>query len=326
MMRAFQVAQWGVDQLRSVELPRPEPGPTEVLVRVKAVGLNPIDIVALEGRGHGSLTTPFIPCWDVAGIIETLGYGVTRFKTGDEVYGFPRFPAAAHGCAEYITSPARHLSLKPKNLAFGEAAGVPLAGLTAWQMLNDAANVKRGDKVLITGAAGGCGHLAVQIAKSMGAHVTAVASKTKLPFVRSLGADRVIDYTNTLVENEVRDMDVVIEFVGGEFSYRMLKTLHSDGMLVTAHARHHGARLGEEASRLGVRASWFLCEPDHCGLDKLKHLFEAGTLQISLSDKYPFDKARVAFDQQAQQHSTGYKLQTKRNDEKHATGKIVIEL
>jgi len=101
VMRAFQVDKWGLDQLKMVEVPRPEPGPTEVLVRVKAVGLNPVDVITLEGRGHGSLTVPFIPAWDVAGVIEDLGYGVTRFKVGEEVYGVSRFPAAANACAEY---------------------------------------------------------------------------------------------------------------------------------------------------------------------------------------------------------------------------------
>ncbi len=144
----------GIGPIENGRDSRPVPIGTEVLVRVKAVGLNPVDVISLEGRGHGALTTPFIPAWDVAGVIEELGYGVTKFKKGDEVYGLPRFPGAASACAEFITCPSRQLALKPRNFNFAEAAALPIAALTALQMLEDAAHVKKGDKVLVTGAAG----------------------------------------------------------------------------------------------------------------------------------------------------------------------------
>src|SRR5689334_3355807 len=186
MMRAIQQNEWGgLDRLKLVEVSRPSPLPTEVLVKVKAAGINPVDVYTAQGKAYmRALSLPYIPGWDVAGIVEQVGYGTTRFKVGDEVFGMPWFPRAANAYAEYLVAPARHLALKPKQLSYEQAAALPLAGLTAWEMLVDIAKVERGDRVLINGAGGGVGHLAVQIAKARGAHVVAVASGAKHGFLR----------------------------------------------------------------------------------------------------------------------------------------------
>jgi len=231
-MRAMQQAEWGLEMLKLVDVPRPEPLPTEVLVRVKAVGVNLVDHHTVFGRGYmNALSLPHIPDWDIAGVVEQIGYGATRFKIGDEVFGLPRFPRAAGGFAEYITAPARQLALKPTAISFEQAAGVALSGLTAWQMLVDAGKVGPGTKVLINGAAGAVGHFAVQVAKSLGAFVIAVARKETHEFLKGLGADRLIDYTTSVVADEVKDADVVIELVDGDTCIQMLKTLRKGGSL-----------------------------------------------------------------------------------------------
>ncbi|WP_336598125.1 NADP-dependent oxidoreductase [Paraburkholderia bengalensis] len=216
-MLAILQNEWGsLDNVKLTQVPRPEPLPTEVLVRVKAVGVNPIDYHTAFGRGYmNALTLPHIPGWDISGVVEEVGFGTNRFKVGDQVFGFPRFPRAAGGYAEYIAVPSRQLALKPANISFEQAAALPVSGLTALQMLADVAQVGPGAKVLVNGAAGGVGHLAVQIAKSLGAYVIAVARKEKHEFVKRLGADQVIDYTTSVVTDEVRDADVVIELAGG---------------------------------------------------------------------------------------------------------------
>jgi NADPH:quinone reductase-like Zn-dependent oxidoreductase len=305
-MHAVRQTEWGgLDKLKLADVPRPKPLPTEVLVRVKAVGINPIDLYTTLGRAYmNAVTLPHIPGWDIAGVVEQVGYGTTRFKVGDEVYGMPWFPRAANAYAEYVVAPARHLALKPRTISFEEAAAVPLAGLTAWQMLADVAKVGPGTEVLINGAAGGVGHFAVQIAKSLGAHVTVVARKEKHQFVQRLGADRMIDYTASTVADEIGDADVVIELVGGDTCIQMLRTLRREGLLVSAQAGWV-PQLKEEASKLGVRSSWYLVEPDYAGLEQLTALIERGAMKIEVSSTYPLERAVEALEQISQRRTLG---------------------
>ncbi|WP_246755472.1 NADP-dependent oxidoreductase [Bradyrhizobium neotropicale] len=306
LMRAIQQNEWGgLDRLKLVEVSRPSPLPTEVLVRVKAAGINPVDVYTAQGKAYmRALSLPYIPGWDVAGIVEQVGYGTTRFKVGDEVFGMPWFPRAANAYAEYLVAPARHLALKPKRLSFEQAAALPLAGLTAWEMLVDVAMVGRGDKVLINGAAGGVGHIAVQIAKTRGAHVVAVASGAKHGFLRELGADATIDYATGAVTDQVEDVDVVIELVGGEVCLQMLKTLRRGGLLVSAQAAW-APQLKNEAEKLGVRTSWYLVEPNHVGLEALARMAEQGSLKVEVTASYPLENAVEALERVAERRSTG---------------------
>jgi NADPH:quinone reductase-like Zn-dependent oxidoreductase len=246
-----------------------------------------VDVYTIEGKAYMSaLSLPYIPGWDVSGVVEAVGYGVTRFQPGDEIFGMPWFPRAGGGYAEFVTAPARHFARKPKSLDFINAAALPLAGLTAWQMLVDVAKVDAGCRVLINGAAGGVGHLAVQVAKARGAYVIAVAREEKHPFLLSLGANQVIDYTRVSVPDVVSDADVVIELVGGEVCLKMLAALRKDGLLISAQSAW-APKLQSEASRLAVRASWYLVEPDHVGLEALVDLVERGQLKVRVSEVLP---------------------------------------
>jgi NADPH:quinone reductase-like Zn-dependent oxidoreductase len=265
-MAAMQLREWG-GPLELARIPRRQPLPTEVLVRVHAAGVNPVDLFTCEGRAYNrALALPHVPGWDVSGVVEAVGYGVTRFRKGDAVFGMPWFPREAGAYAQYVTAPARHFAHKPPQVTHAEAAALPLAGLTAWQMLVEVADVQPGMRVLVSGAAGGVGHLAVQVAKALGASVTATGRPEKHGFLRQLGADRLVDYTAAPVADQVSGMDVVIELVGGETCMAMLRTLRPGGLLVSAQAAW-APGLQEAATAMGVRASGFLVEPSGSGLD-----------------------------------------------------------
>lgn len=293
MMRAVQQSTWGsLDTMRLVDVPRPVALPTEVLVRVKAAGVNPIDYHTAMGRGYmDALSFPNIPGWDVAGVVEEVGFGTNWFQVGDEIFGFPNFPRAAGSYAEFIAVPARQMVLKPANISFEEAAAGALAGLTAWQMLVDVARIEPGSKVLINGAAGGVGHLAVQIAKSKGAHVIAVARKEKHEFVGGLGADMLVDYRTMAVTDLVNDADVVIELAGGDATIPMLRSLRRNGLLISARKLPDILEIKAAATKLGVRAVSFVAEPDRVSLEHVAELARAGRLKIEVSSVMPFERA-----------------------------------
>src|SRR4051795_6640962 len=202
-------AHGGSDVLELQEIARPEPAPTEVLVRVAAAGLNPVDWKVREEPWLPDLMgePPLILGWDVAGTVEAVGYGVTRFAPGDRVFGMPWFPRLAQAYAEYVTAPSRHFARTPDALDDEHAGGLPLAGLTAWQALVDTAGVGDGDRVLIHAAAGGVGHLAVQIAKARGAPLIGPARAEKHDSLRELGVDEPIDYTAGAFEKAVGEVD-----------------------------------------------------------------------------------------------------------------------
>lgn len=291
-MRAIQQTAWGgVEELRLVDVADPEPLPTEVLVRVVAAGVNPVDLFTREGKAYQrALDLPFVPGWDVAGVVERIGYGVTRFAPGDHVYGMPWFPRQAGGYAEFVTAPARHLAHKPASIGFDAAAALPLAGLTAWHMLTEVAGVQPGQRVLVNGAAGGVGHLAVQLAKHLGATVIGAARPSKHDFVRSLGADVTIGHTTPGNVGDIEPVDVVIELVGGEICLALLDALVPGGILVSAQGAW-APGLREAARSKGVRASWYLVEPDHHGLETLARLVDDGALQVHVGGVAPLAEA-----------------------------------
>jgi NADPH:quinone reductase-like Zn-dependent oxidoreductase len=292
-MRAIRQDSFGgPDVLELVEVDRPEPGPTEVLVAVRAAGVNPVDWKSRAAPGLFE-TPPFTVGWDVSGVVEAVAAGVNRFAPGDEVFGMPWFPREAAAYAELVTAPSRHLARKPDRLGHVESAGLPLAGLTAWQILVETAAVGPGQRVLVTAAAGGVGHLAVQIAKARGATVIGTARRAKHDFLRALGADEVIDYTTTDVADATGDLDLVVDLVGAESSVRAVPALRPGGLLVPV-TRGGDPAIRAAAADHGVRVARFLVEPDHAGLEELAALVAAGRLRVEIDTVLPLAQARKA--------------------------------
>jgi NADPH:quinone reductase-like Zn-dependent oxidoreductase len=289
-MRAIrQQTLGGPEVLELAEVPRPAPGPTEVLVRVRAAGVNPVDWKT-RARGAFLGDPPFTVGWDVAGVVEETGRGVTRFQPGDRVFGMPRFPHEAAAYAEYVTSPSRQLALIPDGLGDIEAGALPLAGLTAWQSLVETADVQPDQRVLILGAAGGVGHVAVQIAKARRAYVIGTARAAKHSFLAELGADEAIDYTSDAVEERVRDVDVVLDLVGGESSHGALPTLRNSGIIVVVPSSAGLESLLELAGGR-VRVTGILVEPDRMGLEAIAELAASGALRAHVERTFPLEDA-----------------------------------
>jgi NADPH:quinone reductase-like Zn-dependent oxidoreductase len=272
----------GPEVLELVEVPRPAPVPTEVLVRVRAAGVNPVDWKT-RARGGFLGDPPFTVGWDVAGVVEEVGFGVTRFAPGDRVFGMPRFPREAAAYAEYATSPSRQLARTPEELSDVEAAALPLAGLTAWQALVETAAVAAGHRVLVLGAAGGVGHLAVQIAKARGAYVIGTASAAKHDFLSSLGVDEAVDYTSEKVGERVGNVDVVFDVVGDD-AEDALSTVRDGGIVVTLSGSAAGPLRELGGDR--VRVESILVEPDRTGMEAIAGLAEAGTLRPHVSKTF----------------------------------------
>jgi NADPH:quinone reductase-like Zn-dependent oxidoreductase len=292
-MRAIRQESFGGPEvLRMVEVDRPDPGPTEVLVRVHAAGVNPVDWKSRAAPGLFD-APPFTVGWDVSGVVETVAVGVNRFVPGEEVFGMPWFPREAGAYAEYVAAPSRHFARKPSRLSHVEAAGLPLAGLTAWQILVETADIQPGQRVLVTAAAGGVGHLAVQVAKARGAYVIGTARQVKHNFLQELGADEVIDYTTADVATAIGDLDLVVDLLGGETSLRAVPTLQPGGLLVPVTGGGDPAILTAATER-GVRVARFLVEPDHTGLEGLVALVDAGHLRVEIDTVLPLAEAAKA--------------------------------
>jgi NADPH:quinone reductase-like Zn-dependent oxidoreductase len=293
-MRAVQQDIFGdADVLKLVERPDSVALPTEIVVRVKAAAINPVEAFIRSGAFPVLGQPPFILGWDVSGVVEDLEPGVNRFKIGDEVYGMPLFPRAASAYAEKVAGPSRHFAAKPKSLDHVHAAALPLVGLTAWQSLVDVAQVKAGQRVLIHAGAGGVGHIAVQIAKAKGAYVISTASAAKLDFVRSLGADEVIDYRKVDFAEKISGVDVVLETVGGETADRSQRTLKPGGLFVTIVDRMNEA-LAERTRKAGLRFAGVAVEPDYHGLEELTRLVDQGKLRVHVEKTFPLAEAAAA--------------------------------
>jgi NADPH:quinone reductase-like Zn-dependent oxidoreductase len=290
-MRAVIQQKFGGPEVLVVgNVERPKPLPTEVLVRVKAIGVNPVESIIRAGAFPLIGQPPFILGWDISGVVEEVVPGTSRFKPGDEVFGMPFFPRAASAYAEYIAAPSRQLAKKPATLTHAQAAALPLAGLTAWQSLIDIAQVKPGQRVLIHGAGGGVGHLAVQIAKAHGAYVIGTASAGKHEFVRSLGADEMIDYRAVDFTEAVRDVDIVLEMIGGDYAERSLRVLRPGGLLVTAVERMNSA-LAAKVEAAGRRFAGVAVEPDYVALERMAEMVERGVLRPHVERTFPLEEA-----------------------------------
>jgi NADPH:quinone reductase-like Zn-dependent oxidoreductase len=275
-MRAVQVTHFGGPEvLRLTQMERPEPISTEVLVRVIAAGVNPVDCKTRRGEGVARWVgpPPFVPGWDVCGVVESTGYGVTRFKVGDTVYGMPRFPRQAGAYAEYVTAPSHQFAAMPTNISPIEAAALPLAALTAWQSLVGVAGLVAGQTVLVHGAVGGVGHLAVQIARAQGASVIAVGRNDR----EGLSA---------------RNVDVVLDLAGSE-TEALVETLR-DGGLLLAVADGASDIVIAACARRGIRVEQPLVEPDGRDLEEISKLVESGKLKVNVEEVMPLAKATQA--------------------------------
>lgn len=293
MLTVVQNSFGGPEVLEAVERPVPKPSFTEVLVRVHAASVNPVETSIRSGAIPLLGEPPFTLGWDVSGVVAAVGPGASRFEVGDEVYGMPNFPRAANGYSAYVTSPSRMLARKPAALDHVEATALPLVGLTAWQGLVEYAEIGPGDRVLIHAAGGGVGHVAVQIAKARGAFVIGTASAAKADFVRSLGADEVIDYRATDFTTAVRDVDVVLDVVGRGYGERSLEVLRRGGTLVTA-IDHSDQELAAAARARGLRCVGVAVEPDRAGLEALTALVDEGRLRPHVSATFPLRDAAKA--------------------------------
>jgi NADPH:quinone reductase-like Zn-dependent oxidoreductase len=282
----------GPDVLKLVALPIPAPGVSEIQIRVHAAGVNPIDGM---NRQTGAFVgkPPFVLGWDVCGEVAAVGPGVTLYKPGDVVFGLLPFPQGHGAYAEYVVGPTRVFARKPDRLDHVQAAAIPMVGLTAWQALVDTAGVSNGTRVLVIGAAGGIGHLAVQIAKARGAHVTALASADNLEFVRSLGADEALDYDATDLTEAVRDQDVVLDVVGGDYPGMALTVLKRGGIIVSTQPSTLPP-IADAAADRGIRLAGVIVEADGRGMSELADLAAAGKLVPTIAATFPLEEASAA--------------------------------
>jgi NADPH:quinone reductase-like Zn-dependent oxidoreductase len=308
-MRAVrQEVLGGPEVLTEVDVERTTPGLSQVLVRVHGAGLNPAD---WQHRAAGGLLgpPPFTLGWDVSGVVEETGFGVTIFKPGDEVFGMLPYPHGVGSHAEYVVAPARAFAAKPAAIDHVQAGAIPLAGLTSWQALVDTAHLAAGQRVLIHAAAGGVGHLAVQIAKARGAHVIGTASAANHGLVRRLGADEVIDYRSEDFESVVSGADVVLDPVGGDYPTRSLRTLRPGGTLVSLQPLPSAVL--SAAAALDIRVAAMLVEADHAGMAALADLVTAGKLWPVVAGTFPMSQAAKA-------HEIG--------ETGHVAGKLVLAM
>lgn len=294
----------GPEVLRLVESARPTPGPAEVLVRVRASGVNPTDWKHRAG-GRFLGEPPFTVGWDVAGVVEEVGVGVAVLAPGDEVLGMLPYPGRGGGYSEFVVAAPRTFVRRPEGLDVVHAAALPLVGLTAWQALVDVAGVQPGQRVLVHAAAGGLGHMAIQIAKARGAFVVGTASGTKHEFVRSLGADEVIDYRATDFAAHLSDIDVVLDTIGDDYGPRSIATMRSGGTYVCVTPANVDPNLAGVAQTAGVRTAVMLVERDHAALTEVVRLYTEGRLRVEVAQTFPIERVADAHILGEQGHNTG---------------------
>lgn len=313
-MKAIQLHEFGGPEvLRYEDVSKPTPKPGEVLVRVHAVGVNPPDWYLREGykalppQFRPPVPLPVIPGSDISGVVEAIGDGTNEFSVGDAVFGMVRFPSYGESLAyaDYVAAPASDMARKPAGIDHAHAAGAPMSGLTAWQFLIELGHEEPnplqpdlhrplpldGKTVLVNGAAGGVGHLAVQLAKWKGARVIAVASGKHEGFLRGIGADEIIDYTKTTPEEVARDVDLVLDTLGGPTTGRFLRTLKRGGALFPVFPGFSDA---DEAAKLGIMVSMTQVRSSGAQLAELGRLLDTGTVRVAVDSEFPLAEAQAA--------------------------------
>lgn len=301
MKAAYLLARGGPETLVVGDLPDPAPGPGDVLVRVAAAAVTPTELLwppTWTTRTGEPRPLPVIPGHELAGVVAALGPGVTEWSLGDVVYGMNDWHANG-AQAELCVAPATTLATAPRTIDAVHAAATPISALTAWQALFVRADLREGQRVLVHGGAGGVGHLAVQLARARGAHVVATASAEHLDFVRSLGADAVIDHRAARFEDVARELDVVLDTVGGETLARSWGVLRAGGRLVTVATDAEGS----EDPR--VREAFFIVEPNRSQLTEIANAIDDGRLRPCVAATFPLEQAREAYAHAQQSRKRG---------------------
>lgn len=324
-MKAIRLHEFGGPNVLLYEnAPVPTLQPGEILVKVHAVGINPPDWYLREGykmlppEWRPNIPFPIIPGTDISGVVDAISPDVQGFSVGDEVFSMVQFPSMGESAAyaEYVAGPATHFAHKPTGIDHIQAAAAPMAGLTAWQFLielgHDVQNPLQaekhhpvpleGKKVLINGAAGGVGHLALQLAKWKGAHVIAVASGKHASFLKEMGADEFIDYTQQAPEEVVQDIDLVLDTLGGPTTGRFLKVLKRGGALFPVFL---GFKDSEEATRRGITVSSTQVRSNGPQLEAFGQLLAAGIVRVAIDSTFPLADAAKAHERATHGHIQG---------------------
>ncbi|PYL64986.1 MAG: NADPH:quinone reductase [Verrucomicrobia bacterium] len=302
-MKAIVVHEYGGPEvLKYEDAPRPEPKENEILVKVIAAGVNPVDSAARSQKyaRFMNITLPAIPGYDIAGIVERTGTSVTKFKAGDPVYAYIALDKGG-AYAEYAVATEKEAAAKPKSLTYVEAAAVPLVSLTAWQALIDTAKLSPGQTVLIHGGSGGVGSFAIQIAKARGAKAFATASTPNQNLLKQLGADVAIDYTKQKFEDIAKDVDVVLDSVGKDTLVRSYGIVKKGGIIVSIVGRPNQAELDKH----GIRGASISVEPNSDELAEITKLIEEKKIKVVVSQTLPLAEAAKAQSQADTRHTRG---------------------
>ncbi|MDD4109024.1 MAG: NADP-dependent oxidoreductase [Prolixibacteraceae bacterium] len=304
-MKAFTLKKnGGIENLELSEIDKPEINDDEVLIKVKAISINPIDTLVRQNRSTllriltpGKDEDPHILGWDVSGVIEKVGNKVAEFQKDDEVFGMINFPGHGKAYAEYVAAPEKHIALKPGNISFEDAAAATLAALTAWQGLVTHAKIKKGDKVLIHAAGGGVGHFAIQIAKSFGAYVIGTGSSFKKDFILKFGADEFIDYTKEKFEETINDADIVLDSIPAkEHLLRSIAAVKKGGTLISIKSYFEG-EIAEKAKGKGLYTDRILVNSNGNDMKQIARLLEEEKINPHISERYNFEDLPKAHQQ-----------------------------
>ena len=293
-MKAIVLEQFGgIEELTIKDIETPKIKEGEVLVKTKAFSINPVDYKTRAGGAAAKrLKLPIILGWDLCGEV-TETHKNSKFKVGDIVFGMVNFPGEGKTYAEYVAAPEEHVTLKPENISVAEAAAIPLAALTAYQALIKEGKIQSGSKVLVLGASGGVGHLAVQIAKSVGAYVIGVASGKNEEFLINLGVDQFIDYTQEDFEKLVKDVDVALDCVGGGTALKAISVIKNGGKLISLPSP-----ISKESNNVNLKVEipWVLVHSDQKDMNVITDLLKNGKLKVHIDKTFSFDRVGDAHD------------------------------
>lgn len=282
----------GVENLILKDVEQPVAKEHEVLVEVKAIGVNPVDFKVRRNEAILNMiygdTRPVILGWDIAGTVVSAGDKVAHFETGDAVFGMVNFPGNGNAYAEFVAAPESHLAKIPENVSFEEAAATSLAALIALQVLKG--RVKKGDRVLIHAGSGGVGHFAIQIAKHLGAYVITTSSSKNRDFVLSLGADEHIDYREQAFEEVASNIDFVLDGMGGEVLLKSLKVMKEGGSIISLPSPEISEEVLEQAEKRNVNVSFLMVQSNGNDMNALKDLLADGTIKPHVSKTFPFSE------------------------------------